>query len=132
MMKSDMPIIDFCDEKPQKKEPFRFEYAMPSLDWYEIIKVEIKPKDYSLFKLQRRFDSSWWLIGMNPPEDNAKEYRWTEKEIGRIENRYIHKFIEWAKTEYGGSKIVEISAISSGFDLLREVGKLLKDGDGNG
>ena len=125
-MKKDIPVIDFGEDKPKKKEPFKFEYTMPSLDWYEIIKVEIKPEDYVYFKLERRYGPTWWLIGTNPPAENAKDYRWTEKEIGRIENSDIARFVEWAKLDYGGSRIVEIHAISGSFDILREAEKLLE------
>lgn len=126
-MKNDIPIIDLCGEKPPQKESFKFEYTMPSLDWYDIIRVEIKPKDYCYFKLQRRYGPSWWLIGMNPPKDNAKEYKWTEKEIGRISSRDIARFIEWAKNEHGGNNLIQISAISGSFNILQEIEKLLKD-----
>lgn len=130
-MKNDVPVIDL-GEKPKKKEPFKFEYTMPCLDWYEIIKVEIKPEDYCYFKLERRYGPTWWLIGKNPPAQNAKDYRWTEKEIGKISEHDIARFVEWAKCEYGGSRLVGISAISGSFDILREVEKLLKVVNGNG
>lgn len=122
---AELPVIDFGEKESQKKESFRFEYTMPSLDWYDIVKVEIKPDDYCYFKLVRRYGPTWWLIGTNPPAEDTKDYRWTEKEIGRIENRDIARFIEWAKLDYGGSKLVEISAISGSFDILQEVEKLL-------
>ena len=125
MMKKDVPIIDFCGGKPQKKESFKFKYMMPSLDWYEIIEAEIKPDDYCYFKLNRRYGPTWWLIGKNPPAANAKDYNWTETTIGKMSERDIARFIEWAKCEYGGSRLVEISAISGSFDILREVEKLL-------
>lgn len=124
-LKNNVPVIDLFEEKPQKKEPFRFEYTMPSLDWYDIIKVEIKPDDYCYFKLVRRYGRTWWLVGTNPPADNAKDYRWTEKDIGRISDRDIARFVEWAKNDYGGSNLIEISALSGSFDILREVEKLL-------
>lgn len=126
-LKNDTPIIDLGGEKPKMKEPFKFEYTMPSLDWYETIHVEIKPDDYYYFELVRRYGSDdWWLIGKNPPAANAKDYRWTEKDIGRICVRDIARFVEWARLEYGGSKLVGISAISGAFDILREVEKLLE------
>ena len=130
--KNDLPVIDLFEEKLLPKEPFKFKYTMPSLDWYDIINVEIKPDDYCYFKLVRRYGPTWWLIGTNPPADNAKEYKWTEKEIGNISERDIARFIEWAKLEYGGSKLIEISALSGSFDILREVEKLLKVVNGNG
>lgn len=110
-----------------KKEPFKFEYTVPSLDWYDIIKGEIKPDDYVYFKLSLRYGNTWWLVGMNPPSDHAKGYRWTEKDIGRISDRDIVRFVEWAKQEdgFGGSKLTEVSAISGSLDILREVEKLL-------
>lgn len=110
-----------------KKEPFKFEYATPSLDWYRIIKVEIKPDDYYYFKLVRRYGLTWWLVGKNPPAKNSQDYKWTEKEIGEISNCDIARFIEWAKFDYGGSRIVEVSAISGSFDILKEIEKLLSD-----
>ena len=126
MKEKDLPVIRFDEEKPQKKEPFKFEYTMPSLDWYETIRVEIKPDDYCYFKLQRRYGRDWWLIGKNPPVDGAKEYRWTEKEIGRISVGDIVRLVDWAKLPYGGSKITEISVISGAFGLLREIEELMK------
>lgn len=107
------------------KEPFKFEYIVPSLDWYETIKVEIKPKDYCYFRLERRYGPTWWLIGKNPPAENAIDYRWTEETIGKISEHDIARFVEWAKSDYGGSQLVGISAISGSFDILREVEKLL-------
>ncbi len=125
-MKDKTPVIDFGNKKPREKEPFKFEYTMPSLDWYETINVEIKPKDYTYFKLVRRYGkNTWWLIGMNPPARNSEDYRWTEKDIGRIAVRDIARFIEWAKNDIGGSRLVEISALSGSFDILQEIKDLL-------
>lgn len=118
------PVIDFGEKKAKTKEPFKFEYTMPSLDWYDIIKVEIKPDDYTYFKLSRRYGHSWWLVGTNPPSEGAKDYRWTEKEIGRISDRDLVRFIEWAKNDHGGSNLIEISAISGSFDILKEIEKM--------
>ena len=107
------------------KAPFKFSYTQPSLDWFETINVEIKPDDYYYFKLQRRYGPDWWLIGQNPPPENSTRYEWSETELGRISCRDIAKFVEWARIDGGGSKIVEISAISGSFDLLREIKVLL-------
>lgn len=122
-MKNKLPVITF-ERKTQKKEPFKFEYTQPSLDWFEVIKVEIKPDDYTYFKLSRRYSPEWWLVGTNPPPSNSTDYHWTEKTIGRISERDIARFVEWAKDDYG-SKLVEISAISGSFDILRDIEKLL-------
>ena len=37
------------------KEPFRFSYNVPSLDWYTTKDVEINWDDYSYFKLELSF-----------------------------------------------------------------------------
>ena len=107
------------------KAPFKFSYTQPSLDWFETINVEIKPDDYYYFKLQRRYGTDWWLIGQNPPPENSTRREWSETELGRISCRDIAKFVEWARIDGGGSKIVGISAISGDFDLLREIKSLL-------
>lgn len=109
------------------KDSFKFVYTQPSLDWFENINVEIKPDDYYYFKLQLRYGPDWWLIGQNPPPENSTRYEWSETDIERISPHDIARFIEWAKYDSGGSKIVEISAISGSFDILREIKKLLLD-----
>lgn len=124
-MKDKLPVIDFGGEKRfSEKEPFRFEYTQPSLDWFDTIKVEIKPEDYTYFKLSKRYCKEWWLVGTNPPADNAEDYHWTEESIGRISNRDLARFIKWAKDDYG-SRLIGISAISGSFDILKEIEKLL-------
>ena len=107
------------------KAPFKFSYTQPSLDWFETINVEIKPDDYYYFTLRRRYGPDWWLIGQNPPPKNSTNYEWSETSIGRISICDIARFIAWARIEGGGSKIVEISAISGSFDLLQEINGLL-------
>ena len=108
----------------KNKQSFNFTYTKPWLDWYEEVKVTINEKDYDWFKLERRFGSrnSWFIIGVN----NQDEYSYRkEKEIGLIWDRDLPRFIEWAKTKNGGSRILEISAISSTFDLLETIKKEL-------
>jgi len=109
------------------KGSFRFVYTRPSLDWFETVNVEIKPDDYYYFKLERRFGPNWWLIGKNPPPENSTHYEWSETDIGRISHRDIARFIDWAKFDGGGSKLVEISAISGSFDILKEIENLLSN-----
>jgi len=106
----------------EQKEPFKFEYAVPALDWYAIKRVEIKPDDFKYFKVQRRYGPSWWLIGMNTKEE--PNYHWEDTEIKEIKTYDLKKFIEWAKTEHG-SKIVKIDAISGSFDIIEEIKKLI-------
>lgn len=68
-----------CGMNDVSKEPFRFEYTMPALDWYEIRTVEINYDDYVYFELQRRYGQEWWLMGKNPPPKNSDDYRWTSE-----------------------------------------------------
>lgn len=110
------------------KAPFKFSYTQPSLDWFETINVEIKPDDYCYFKLQRRYGPDWWLIGQNPPPKNSTNYEWSETDIGRISPRDIARFIEWARIDSGGNKIVEISVISGTFDIFSEIEDIVGNG----
>ena len=102
------------------KVPFVFEYTMPSLDWYEIIKVEIKPEDFYYFCLELRYGGDWWLIGMNPPDPNLATYKWDEKCLGRLTRRDAARFAVWA-----GRKLTCIKAISGSLDLVNETEKLI-------
>ena len=111
-----------------KKEPFRFEYTRPSLDWYDVVKVEIQPGDYSLFKLELRFGNNWWLVGKNPPKSDYKpSYLWDETDIGRISHHDIIRFIKWAECENHGSRLNEIKSISSSLNIVDQVAKLVKE-----
>ncbi len=117
-----------ANEKIQR-EPFRFEYTKPSLDWYEIVKVEIQPGDYALFKLELRFGNSWWLVGMNPPKSDYKpSYLWDETDIGEVGTRDIIRFIKWAECGFQGrgSKLCEIRAISSSLNIVNNVAELVR------
>ena len=111
-----------------KKEPFRFEYTNPSLDWYDIVKVVIQPGDYAWFKLELRFGNSWWLVGMNPPKSDYKpSYLWDETDLGRVSNHDIIRFIKWAECSFHGNRLVEIKAISNSLNIVNEVAKLVKE-----
>lgn len=103
-----------------EKVPFVFEYTMPSLDWYEIIKVEIKPEDFYYFGLELRYGGDWWLIGMNPPDSNLATDKWAEKCLGRLTRRDAARFVVWA-----GRKLTCIKAISGALDLVNETEKLI-------
>lgn len=112
----------------QQKEPFRFEYTKPSLDWYDIVKVEINPGDYTWFKLELRYGNTWWLVGMNPPKSDFKaSYMWDETEIGRVSTGDIIRFIKWAECGFHGNRITEIKAISNSLNIVNEVAKLINE-----
>ena len=116
------------ESKQTQKEPFRFEYTKPSLDWYDIVKVEIQPGDYAWFKLELRFGNSWWLVGMNPPKSDYKpSYLWDETDLGRMGNGDIIRFIRWAECSFHGNRLVEIKAISNSLNIVNEVAKLVKE-----
>lgn len=109
------------------KECFEFSYTIPFVDWYKTINVKIAPTDYYYFKLEKRFDNSWWLIGCNTIENYPY---WDYKELGELDFggniSTTKKFIDWAKYGNGkGSRIIEIRAISGEFDLIKEMKKLI-------
>lgn len=104
------------------KEPFSFSYTEPFSDWYRTIDVVIQPDDYYYFKIERRLGSSWWLIGSNP-KDKPK-YHWEENQIGEISEPNLRRFIEWAK-DGKGSRIIEFKAVSSDYDIIEEITRVL-------
>ena len=116
------------ETKKIQNEPFRFEYTKPSLDWYEIVKVEIQPKEYAWFKLELRFGNTWWLVGMNSPKsDYEPSYLWDETDLGRIGSHDIIRFIKWAECSFHGNRLVEIKAISNSLNVVNEIAKLAKE-----
>ncbi|MEK5439375.1 MULTISPECIES: hypothetical protein [Paenibacillus] len=104
------------------KVSFSYEYARPCMDWYEWIRKEIKPDDYYYFRIERRFGPSWWLIGMKPVKKPS--YHWKDEDISEIKEPDLKRFIEWAKTERG-SRIIEVKAISSDFNIIEEIANLI-------
>lgn len=100
-----------------EKEPFKFSYTMPTYDWYDTFNVTINENDYGYFRLEHRFGdkNQWWLIGIKCT--NERLYR-EEKELGWLYSSEVKKFIEWAKTERNGSKLLEIQAISTSWNLI--------------
>lgn len=107
------------------KEPFIFTYTVPSLDWYDIIKVEIGPDDYTYFRLERRFGPSWWLIGMVYEDDPENGPCWIEKELGQLVGLHLYAFIEWAKSPWG-SKIIEVKALSGEFNIIDDIADIAR------
>ena len=103
------------------KENFKFIWLKPCLDWFEQKTIELEEETYTYYKIQRRFGPSWWITGINFVE--KPKYHREETQIGEISACDLKKFIDWCKTE-GGSKIIEISAISGNFDIIEEIKKL--------
>ena len=107
-----------------QKESFKYSYTRPCLDWFDWVHVEIKPEDYLYFKNQRRFGPSWYLFGSNPKDE--PKYHWETKEIGRVDDGDLIRFIEWAKNDQGSS-ITEITSIAGSFDIINEITNLLRN-----
>ena len=104
-------------------EPFKFEYTMPSLDWYETIEKTVAPDDYDYFELQLRYGLAWWLIG-HKVDDEWDDH---EKDIGRLSKIDATRFIKWAGCETFGSKVCRFSSVSTGLDLVGEISKLMEE-----
>lgn len=109
------------EEAIKDKKSFEFTSIVPCLDWYDEVHHTIKENDYTYFKLDRRYGPSWWLYGMKIVE--KPHYHWEETEIGEIRDGDLHRFIEWAKTEYG-NRIIDIHMLSGAFDIFNVVGEL--------
>jgi len=105
------------------KEPFSFSYTKPFSDWFKTVDVVINHDDYYYFKIERRLERSWWLVGSNP-KDKPK-YHWKDTEIGEMNEKVLKRFIEWAKDEKG-SRIIQIKSISGEFDIIEEIISILK------
>ena len=101
------------------KEPFKFAWVKPTLDWFDIVHVEVEYEDYAYFKLERRFDNSWWLVGTKPCEnDNGFEV----VELGEVPAVDVPAFLDWCQHDGGRkSKLTEIESISSDFNVFKEL-----------
>lgn len=108
------------------KEPFVFEYTMPSLDWYVTIHKEIEWEDYLYFKIQYRFGPSYWLMGYKEKDGRIER---EEVEIGRLDRGFLGKFVKWCEFNDGYrtcSKLIGISVISTGMNVLDVFGEIQK------
>lgn len=114
--------INLFEEKKEDTEPFEFEYTIPTYDWYDIKKVKIAIKDYTYFRLERRFGKTWWLVGKNYNDNN---FEWTEKTIGELQRiKDVIRFIKWAKRGRN-NKLIEIKAISGSLDIIEAIEELI-------
>ena len=111
------------------KEPFRFYYTVPSLDWYSTEEVEIKWEEYLYFKIQYRFGKTYWLLGYR--EKGGRIER-EEVEIGELSKRFLGKFVKWCEFNDGYrtcSKLIGISVISTGMNIFSVIGEIQKATD---
>ncbi len=117
---------EYIKQHRNKVEPFKFNYTVPCLDWFDTISVVINYDDYYYFKLEKRYGPSWWLIGLN--SFDKPNYHWKETSIGNIKDTDLKRFIEWARSleNNGGNPIIGIKAISGSFDIFKEIKELEK------
>lgn len=110
----------------ENKEPFRFSYTAPSLDWYNIEDVEIKWEEYLYFKIQYRFGDTYWLMGYKEKDGRIER---EEVEIGRLSKELLGKFVNWCEFDDGYricSKLIGVSVISTGMNILDVFGEITK------
>lgn len=104
------------------KESFKFYINEPYFDWFKTKEIVIEPEEYAWFELQRRFDSTWYLMGLNKDKVTGKL---ESKEIGVLgrENRnvVVKEFIEWS-----GNKLIKITSIGGGINLIKSIKVLLE------
>lgn len=108
------------------KKPFRFYYTVPSLDWYGVEKVEIEWEEYLYFKIQYRFGQTYWLMGYKEKDGRMKR---EEVEIGRLSRGFLGEFVKWCEFNDGYrtcSKLIGISVISTGMNILDVFGEIQK------
>ena len=103
-----------------EKEPFVFEYTIPSLDWYTTIRKQIEWAEYDYFEIEYRYGPSYWLIGYKQGK---------REEIGELRGRYIQKFIKWSEFSFGlsnSSKLAKISVISTSLNIVKMMKEIVK------
>jgi len=108
-------------EASKIKEPFKFSYTKPSLDWYEDVNVSIAYDKYHYIALEMRYGNSWWVIGKKYNDDKDK---WESEQIGRINEPDIPRLVQWAEyTNRFGHQVSilnEIRAIDGSLNPIRE------------
>ena len=114
------------------KAPFCFSYTSPSLDWYIVKDVEIEWNDYLYFKIQYRFGKSYWLMGYKEKDGRIER---EEVEIGELTRGFLGKFVKWCEYDDGYrtcSKLIGISVISTGMNILGVVSEIQKAAEQEG
>lgn len=112
----------------QSKSDFYFEYTVPSLDWYDTVRVTIKPQEYNYFAIERRYGGTWWLKGI---KITISPYQKEEKELGQLTPYYLVRFIKWCEnkdevTGRVGSNLLSINMLDNEFNIIEEMKKLIK------
>ena len=108
-----------------KREPFKFDYTYPTLDWYEEVKVELKWKQYDFYELQWRYGGACWIVAS---KYNEEPREWEHKDIGELRGKYeIYDFIKWCELPKGGSILTKMTVIDGEINLFRKLYKVIKD-----
>lgn len=73
-------------------DSFKYKIAKPFLDYYSIETIEIKPNQFDVLIIERRYGPSWWLLGY---KYNKEQEKWDETQIEEIYVDDIAKLIKW-------------------------------------
>lgn len=115
----------FKEDLKIKREPFKFIYTRPSLDWYEDINVEIEWGEYDWFELQWRYGGTCWIVASKYDEE-TKEFNC--EQIGELRGTSkIYDFIKWCEVPKGGSVLTKFTVIDGDINLFRKLYKVIKD-----
>jgi hypothetical protein len=113
-------------EASKAKEPFKFTYTKPSLDWYEDVNVSITYDTYNYLVLEKRYGGSWWLLVHKYIEDKDE---WVYEQIGEIRKGDIPRLVEWAEytNKFGHqvSILNEVRAIDGCLNPIKEFLKIM-------
>ena len=105
-----------------KKDTFKFKKYVPYMDWFKEVEVIVNKEDYSWFELERRFDNTWYLIGVNRELKSWEKIRTDLGLLGRDNrNNQVKEFIEWA-----GNSLIGILSIGGGISLIKAISEILK------
>ena len=105
-----------------KKDTFEFKKYVPEMDWFKEVEVIVNKEDYLWFELERRFDNTWYLIGVNRELKSWEKIRTDLGLLGRENrNNQVKEFIEWA-----GNSLIGILSIGGGINLIKAISEILK------
>lgn len=106
-----------------EKDTFKFKKYVPEMDWFKEVEVIVNKEDYLWFELERRFDNTWYLIGVNRELKSWEKIRTDLGLLGRENrNNQVKEFIEWA-----GDLLIGIVSIGGGINLIKAISELLNE-----
>ena len=101
-------------------ENFKFNYTKPCLDYYEIVEIEIKPNEFDLLIIERRYGPCWWLLGY---KYNKTLEKWDENQIAEIYNNDIARLIQWCKKN---SLVINARPLEGNLDIIKPCYEIYK------